>query len=141
MKLLRAAVYNPLSLMQAYRCEDISRVLRAVSFIAMPGTQSKMKGGRKHFMASYDKHWAVHWGFAAGAACSNRSAGVSIMVDHRLPASSVVQVFDPQPIFQGRAGGLRIKASGMDIAPLCLYFPVKATSEGKVQVFKKTVHL
>ena len=113
---MRLISWNPLTLVQPCRVEEISDELHACDFIVLPATKLlhsdfdvKTRKLPHHTMYSWTRRredWA---------------AGCSILV--RPQVGEVVKVWKTPAKIKGRAGAIRVKSRNVDICIFVAYFP------------------
>ena len=121
---LMISMWNPLSIVQTDRTTDISMVLQKLDIIGLIGTQSKASSiFPEHRVEQLPHHYALHFGTDTKAKLSNKSAGVSLLLDKRFSPSSIRRIQVPPQELRGRGAIVRIKQGSCDITIILLYFP------------------
>jgi len=115
--------WNCHSLAQAGRLADIVKVYAELDVIMLQGTQKRPVNNE----APYFIHRR-----AGSSSITYKRTGVSIGYNKkRIKRSHVREIHSPPTALQGRAGGLRIKNSFIDVFVCSLYFPTGAISRVK----------
>ena len=115
--------YNPLSMLQSGRSDDIFKVFKYAIIIALSGTRQRMMGGKPfQYIATHNRHRFL---FGYGQR-SNKHAGCEISIcRNRYRQKDVVGIAWPtDPTLAGRAGVIRVRTKAQDLAILCVYCPL-----------------
>ena len=119
---IRFGVFNPASIL-AERADEVSRILRGVDLLALPGTKLKKPGEKVHFVRCHANHFSVNWGYATGP-FTNRSAGCSIFLKKgKYRQSRITRIQQPPPGLQGRGGTITYAQGDTVIKVIVAYFP------------------
>ena len=116
---IRWGVFNPLSVAELCRYEEISMACKHVDLLVLPGTQRRKKlilDLLPFFVGDASHHVVLEWGFAPSP-FTNKSAGLSICVAKcgGFGRNSIARVWSPPRVLQGRRGACRIKTWGLDL--------------------------
>ena len=125
---MKFILYNPLAAITNERAEEISQEFRHHDVLLLPGTQRKTEPDLACAKRRLNYHTEFSWGYKNKTKKHQSSAaGVSIYLTHRLARASIIrEVLIPPANLQGRAAGLRLRASQMDILILVVYIPPRA---------------
>ena len=143
-QLVHFAVYNPLSVKQSYRREDISCHLKGIDIIAVPGTAQRHSAivPTPYIVGRFPHHIRWSWGFGLAAAYSNKSAGIDIFIRKRsFNKRNITRVWSPPKSMQGRAGAVRIQNGGTDICFIAGYIPPFKGPARKKAAFLQLLHI
>ena len=126
--------YNPLSLLQPGRIDDIITEFRDDAVIGLPGT--KIRRGRLWQDEFIVRRWAeydvYHWGWD-NVTFSNRSAGVCLAVNRRVfPRATRRQICSPLVSIRGRAGAIRYRVKCRDVLLISMYLPPETSASSKM---------
>jgi len=124
--------WNCHSLAQAGRLADIVKVYAELVVILLQGTQKRPVNNVAPYFEEQVGGWVfIHW-WAGSSSITYKRTGVSIGYNKkRIKRSHVREIHSPPTALQGRAGGLRIKNSFIDVFVCSLYFPTGAISRVK----------
>lgn len=101
-RIVRVDVRNPRSLCSPFRGHEVSRELRSVDLLALPGTGFRADRHEMVTAQPHDSHWGLRWGVGRGPMLK-KSAGVSTLVSRRSRRQHIAGHFFPPRAF--RAGG------------------------------------
>jgi len=131
-------LYNPLSLVSAYRSEEISEQLRSCDMIVIPGTKLKAAKERAFTTQQLSCHRALHWGYG-NSPFTNKSCGISILVNaKRFKSKHIVEVGSPPQCLAGRGGSVRVKQGALHLKCIGGYWPVCKSGSSR-DAYLKTV--
>ncbi len=112
--------YNPQSLVEKGREEELVEGLKWARVIGMTGTIIRVQHG-PYRLRSVGAHAVHHFGWQRGH-FTNKSAGVCICLDRRVsPRKCHNQVAFPPRGLAGRGGAVRIKMATIDILVVTIY--------------------
>ena len=136
---MRFAVYNPLSLCAQGRFLDVSRELRQVDLICLPGTKLRRTANSQGPYSAFRTlhHTAINWGYGRGKH-TNRAAGCTILVGKRLQRAQLHITSPPGPI-QGRGGAVQVKIGATAIKAVVAYVPPRPRVQQHVHTWRSTV--
>ena len=120
--LFKTLAYNPLNA-RFDRIVDIANEFQHMHAIGLSGTGCKASM-QHEYSESYVEGFRVHsWGWK-NSKHSNKSCGISIMMDSKLfPKASLNAVYSPRPAsLAGRGGAVRYKLPFLDICMITFYF-------------------
>ena len=109
------------------RLDDISTHFRLHQFIALNGTTYQIPSDVivGHTQTTVENHIVIQVGWAKRSQHTNKSCGVSLLIDRRLFAPQDIKAIDVGPIsLRGRVMSVRIKkANHFDATVINMYFP------------------
>lgn len=113
---MRIASYNPMSMLQAGRWDDLAVQFKSIHVIAVIGTQlSTEHEVEQHRTGNFQR---LDWGRG------DRSTGVSLLLRRDVfPRSCVRKHFTPPESLKGRVGGVRVRTGCMHVALFAVYIP------------------
>ena len=137
---MRIVLYNPLSIVRAYRGEQISAEFKDTTAVMLNGTRARQTANKQRYTAQYKHHWAVHWPYGRGR-FTNRAAGCAVLLTNRISKDLVARVWDGPSEAQGRAGAIRVKDKRRDIVLITMYWPPPTSGKGQEKNWKPGIEV
>ena len=81
--IMKVALYNPMSVVRAYRREQISAEFEGATAVLLKGTRARQSAGKQRYTTQYKHHWAVHWPYGRGKH-TNRAAGCAVLLTNKI---------------------------------------------------------
>ena len=126
---IRATSYNPLTICQEGRLDDICRETRS-DLLGLQGTCKWRYQQEPYSVQKTKSHVFIHWG-CSRAWSSGRCAGVSLGLGRQLKESMIVSIRSPPAWIGGRGGFARLKSGWTDLSVFVLYFPPPGAMQGR----------
>ena len=138
---MKVALYNPLSLRQPSRMNEMSLAMKGMDIVIVPGTQVPAIASSPSHKQQLDKHIVMHFGYRT-TAHSNKSAGCSIFLRKgRFREQHLVETISAPEKLTGRGGAVRLRSGRFDILVIAAYFPPRPPKQSEFAGWKKTVDL
>ena len=132
------ALYNPLSLRQPSRMNEMSLAMRVMDIIIAPGTQALALASSPSHKQRLDKHTGMYFGYRK-TAHSNKSAVCSTFLEKgRFREQHVVEFISAPEKLTGKGGAVRLRSGRFDTAT---YFPLRPPKHSEFAGWKRTVDL
>jgi len=136
--LLKALLYNPLSLCRSGRVEEISTLAAGYGIILCPGTQLRAVDVDVCKSREYAHHTS-QWGYGRGP-YTNRSCGIHMFFKtRRFKVEHQVRVPPVPKGCQGRLGACRLRSGMCDLQVICGYYPPRPLAARLMPAYEKTV--
>ena len=134
---LKLLQWNPMSLVQAGREQEISERFKQFPICVLVGTQIRAMQGRQIFERDLEQHKAVHFGYGRGG-LTNKSCGISIMLHKRwFRAPQIATRWcagERNAAIRGRGGAVRLRSGRFDITVIGIYIaPRPSRAEPKAK--------
>jgi exonuclease III len=132
----RCVSFNPMSLVQSCRKEDIHQYYKdSADVIALQGTRERQRDeSHSHSLYHLDDYINVVAGYGGK---SNKHAGVSLsFCKRRFREDNLISIATPgDKKLQGRALAIRTKRPNLDITYIVAYFPPPDSSGSSIKVY------
>lgn len=120
---VRVLQWNPHSITAPYRAEEVSQQFAGVPFVLLAGTQRRAWDQVSHSVQRLPAHTAIHFGWRSKQRNSNKSAGCSIFIQHRVKDKHITQITAPPPSMAGRGGAVTVQQGVLQVRLIVAYSP------------------
>jgi len=134
---MRVIAYNPQTVKEQARLEEISATFKHADFVVLIGTNEKARTDEKVHHSSTERHKWWHWGWNWSRA-SGPATGIAFGLRGRtFQEKDVYKVYEGDEELKGRVAGLRIRNASCDYTCLAAYYPTKQDGR-KAKAYKNT---